>query len=88
MSTITPPQYKLEPPSSTTSELVGLGHLAGDGEDDEEEEGGDCCPSPEGSLTPSRPGPARSPYEWMKKPAYQSPNSSADPNGKAMAKKS
>jgi hypothetical protein len=31
----------------------------------------------------SRPGPARSPYEWMKKPAYQSPNSSADPNGRA-----
>jgi hypothetical protein len=61
--------------------VLGLGQLDNDGDDEVGEEG-DCCPSPDGSLPSSRPGPARSPYEWMKKPAYQSPNSSADPNGR------
>lgn len=73
----TPPQYKLEPPSSSSE--LGLappppaGSMGSDLHDD--------CPSPS-SLPPSRPGPARSPYEWMKKPAYQSPTSLNDPNGK------
>ena len=38
------------------------------------------CPSP--SPLSSRPQPARSPFEWMKKPPHPSPPSSGDPNGK------
>ena len=40
----------------------------------------DDCPSP--SPLSSRPQPARSPFEWMKKPPHPSPPSSGDPNGK------
>jgi hypothetical protein len=64
---LSPPQYKAEP--SSTSELGPLG--PGDLSED--------CPSPS-SLSSSRPQPARSPYEWMKKPAYPSPTTH-DPNG-------
>ena len=39
----------------------------------------DCPPSPPLS---SRPQPARSPFEWMKKPSHPSPPNSSDPNGK------
>ena len=37
------------------------------------------CPSP---SPLSRPQPARSPFEWMKKPSHPSPPASSDPNGK------
>ena len=67
---LSPPQYKAEP--SSTSDLVSSQVGPGDLSED--------CPSP-GSLTSSRPQPARSPYEWMKKPAYPSPPSNNDPNG-------
>ena len=40
--------------------------------------------SPGSSISPSRPGPARSPYEWMKKPSFHSPTRSSDPNGKCL----
>ena len=69
---LTPPlMYKQEPPSSTTELNMGPASMSSDLNDD--------CPSP-GSPA-SRPGPARSPYEWMKKPAYPSPGGQADPNG-------
>ena len=69
---LTPPlMYKQEPPTSTTELNMGPASMSSDLNDD--------CPSP-GSPA-SRPGPARSPYEWMKKPAYPSPGSQSDPNG-------
>ena len=68
---LSPPQYKAEP--SSTSDLVSSQLGPGDLSED--------CPSP-ASLTSSRPQPARSPYEWMKKPAYPSPPANHDPNGK------
>ena len=68
---LSPPQYKAEP--SSTSDLVSSQLGPGDLSED--------CPSP-ASLSSSRPQPARSPYEWMKKPAYPSPPANHDPNGK------
>ena len=75
--------YKTEPPSSTsdlglpTSPSVSAGAppniSIGSSLDDD-------CPSP--SPLSSRPQPARSPFEWMKKPSHPSPPSSSDPNGK------
>merc|ERR1712218_707894 len=38
------------------------------------------------SLSSSRPQPARSPYEWMKKPAYPSPPANHDPNARTRTK--
>ncbi len=49
--------------------------------DDCDDDGPD---SPGSSISPSRPGPARSPYEWMKKPSFHSPTRSSDPNGKCL----
>jgi len=38
-------------------------------------------------LTPSRPQPARSPYEWMKKPSYQACETGlGEPNGRTRTK--
>ena len=64
------PHYKAEPTS--TSEL-GQGLHTGELSED--------CPSPSSAC--SRPQPARSPYEWMKKPAYPSPTPNSDPNGES-----
>ena len=74
--------YKTEPPSSSTdlglpsSPSVSAGAppniSIGSSLDDE-------CPSP---SPLSRPQPARSPFEWMKKASHPSPPASSDPNGK------
>jgi len=82
---LTPPLYKTEPPSSSVSELglpASITVTAGPppnmslGPDLDQE-----CHSPSESLTSSRPQPARSPFEWMKKPSYPSPTESrSDPN--------
>jgi len=41
----------------------------------------------EGPLTPNRPQPARSPYEWMKKPSYQAHDQQiGEPNGRTRTK--
>ena len=78
-------QYKQEPPSSSdlglpSSPSVSAGAppniSLGSSLDDE-------CPSPS-PLGSSRPQPARSPFEWMKKPSHSSPPASNDPNGELL----
>lgn len=80
-------QYKQEPPCSTSdlglpsSPSVSAGappniSIGSSLEDD--------CPSP--SPLGSRPGPARSPFEWMKKASHPSPPGSNDPNGKSFSR--
>jgi len=86
---LSPPHYKTEPASST-SELGLPPNISvtsgappnlslGSNLDDHD------CPSPD-PLTSSRPQPARSPFEWMKKPSYPSPTGSSDPNGRTRTK--
>ena len=74
--------YKTEPPSSSSD--LGLPTSPSGGAPPNISIGSsldDECPSP--SPLSSRPQPARSPFEWMKKASHPSPPASSDPNGKS-----
>jgi len=78
--------YKTEPSSSTELGLPtspGPGVVSGPPNISIGSSLDEDCPSP---SPLSRPQPARSPFEWMKKPSHSSPPASSDPNARTRTK--